>query len=253
MYNVTEKEFRAIEQIEEGVIQNVFKTLKSCPRHLLYLEGGMVPARHQVRRMKLNFLHYILNQPNDSLMFKMFKAEMNNPTKGDWVSEVKQLLVYYKINLTLHEIECMPSSQYKKIVKQQVIQIAFEALSDKQKFLKKGKLIHYERLEMSDYLLPTDKLSVAEQHEMFSLRCEMNDIPYNYGNRTYCETGCGQILNNEHLLMCPIFNEGHENKYTYINFLNGTLFQKIEIFKKIKEITEKTQQLTNSVIQLVIC
>ena len=64
MYKVKESDYRALEMIEESVLKKVFRTKKSCPRHILYLETGLVPARYQVERQVLNFLHYILNQEN---------------------------------------------------------------------------------------------------------------------------------------------------------------------------------------------
>ena len=50
MYNVNDTEMRAIERIEESALQKIFKTKRSCPRHLLYLESGMYPARNQIHR-----------------------------------------------------------------------------------------------------------------------------------------------------------------------------------------------------------
>ena len=50
MYSVNENEMRAIERIEESALQKIFKTKRSCPRHLLYLESGMYPARNQIHR-----------------------------------------------------------------------------------------------------------------------------------------------------------------------------------------------------------
>ena len=35
------------------------------------------------------FLHYILNQKQDSLIFNFFKAQLENPVKGDWSEQVK--------------------------------------------------------------------------------------------------------------------------------------------------------------------
>ena len=86
MSNLTEKELPAIELIEESVLQAVFlqavfQTKKSCSRHLLYLESGMIPARYQVHRQMINFLQYIIIQPKDSLMNKVFNAQKLNPTR----------------------------------------------------------------------------------------------------------------------------------------------------------------------------
>ena len=65
MCSIKEAHYRALESIEESVLIRVFKTLKSCPRHLMYLEVGLVPARYQVHRQVLNYIQYILQQPRD--------------------------------------------------------------------------------------------------------------------------------------------------------------------------------------------
>ena len=50
MYKVTEKQYRAIESVEESVLKKIFQTKRSCPRHLMYLEAGLGPARYQICR-----------------------------------------------------------------------------------------------------------------------------------------------------------------------------------------------------------
>ena len=83
MYNLTEQELRALERIEESVLQAVFQTKRSCPRHILYLESGMIPARYQVHRQMINFLQYLLTQPSESLLNRMYMTQKENPSKGD--------------------------------------------------------------------------------------------------------------------------------------------------------------------------
>ena len=90
MFNMSEKDLRAIETIEESVLKSVFKTKKRCSRHLLYLESGMIPARYQIHRQMINYLQYILLQPSDSLLYKVFVAQQSGPARGDWVSLRKQ-------------------------------------------------------------------------------------------------------------------------------------------------------------------
>ena len=46
MSNMKENEWRELERIEESVLVKAFKTLRSCPCHLIYLEAGSVPARY---------------------------------------------------------------------------------------------------------------------------------------------------------------------------------------------------------------
>ena len=81
---------RGIEQIEEDQMWNIFRVKPGfqVPIHLMY----QVPACFQVQRFKLNFLQYILQQKETSLLHKMLIAQKQNPTRGDWVSEVSESL-----------------------------------------------------------------------------------------------------------------------------------------------------------------
>ena len=69
------------------------KTTRSCPRHLLYLETGMIPSRF------LGLLQYILQQPDDSLMNRVYQAQLKCPTKGDWASETAKIADNFEIQL----------------------------------------------------------------------------------------------------------------------------------------------------------
>ena len=51
MMNISEQDFRKIEQIEEDLMRKLFSTDRSCPIHLMYLEAGQVPARYQIKKM----------------------------------------------------------------------------------------------------------------------------------------------------------------------------------------------------------
>ena len=118
MFKVKESDYRALEMIEESVIQKVLQTKKTCPKHILYLEMGMVPARYQVERQVLNFLQYILQQEKNSLLFKVFSAKTEKPTKVDWASVAISFIHKYKLKLTLEEIGKMKNTSFKKLVEQ---------------------------------------------------------------------------------------------------------------------------------------
>ena len=76
----------------------------------MYLETGLVPARYQINRQALNYLHYILNQPNDSILQRMFNSMVRNPTTEDWAGYCVELIETYKLNLSIKEIKETESS-----------------------------------------------------------------------------------------------------------------------------------------------
>ena len=213
----------------------MFQTLRSCPRHLIYLEAGMIPARYQVHRQILNFLKYILQQPIESLLYRMLMAMRKSPTRGDWETFANELLVQYEIDLNFETIKNMKKSQFKNLVKKQIQKTAFRDLINKKNDGQKGKNIMYECLQTTHYLMPECSLNLEDKIEMFSLRTEMNSNPYNFGNKENCELGCLIPQDNEHYLNCNILNEGIENDMKYSKFLNGPLETKIRILRKILE------------------
>ena len=69
---------------------------------------------------RLNFLHYILNQHKDSLLRKVFDAQMDNPIRGDWVTQVEMDIKDTGLFLTFDQIMIMSKEMFKKIVKEKV-------------------------------------------------------------------------------------------------------------------------------------
>ena len=145
------------------MLQEVFQTKRSCSRHILYLESGMIPARYQIHRQMMNFLQYLLLQPDTSILNRVFRAQKQNPTRGDWVQNVTKLLSEYNINITLSEIKSKKPSLFKSMVKRKVHAKAFEDLIKKKNDGQKGCYIEYEELEMASYLVSKSNISVKDK------------------------------------------------------------------------------------------
>ena len=120
MYNITEKKLREIERIEENQIKNTFKTETGIQvtLHIMYLDGRQLPARFQIKRYKLNFMQYILQQGEESLLYQVLEAQTNQPTKGDWYSECSNILEHFTLNIGLEEVKSMTRQQFKKLTKE---------------------------------------------------------------------------------------------------------------------------------------
>ena len=77
---------------------------------------------------------------------------------------------------------------------------------------------------MSDYLLPEAALSVTEKLELFAARTEMNENPYNFGNKTLCEMGCKEAETNKHIFQsykCCAFS--HPFSFNFIMVFSDIL------------------------------
>ena len=140
-YSLSERNYRSIEMIEEECIRKILETGIHCPISLLYLETGHIPARFQIQIMMLNFFKYILTQKKESLIFRFFQVQCQYPTKGNWISNIKNIMNSIDLNLTFEDISKTKNIAFKKLVDSKVKKVAVQYL--KSKIKSKGKEIQY--------------------------------------------------------------------------------------------------------------
>ena len=109
----------------------------------------MIPARFIVMRQMLVLLQYILEQPDSSLMARVYQAQIKSPSKGDWASETAKIVHDFGIQLTNNEIKNMKVNQFKVLVKKKTYIAALNYLCKKQQKGKRGKYIKYEQIQMA--------------------------------------------------------------------------------------------------------
>ena len=242
-YNLTERNLRMIEMIEEECLKKILDTKKTCTTSLLYLETGQLPARFHIQVMKLNFLKYILHQKKDTLIHRFFEAQCQHPTKGDWVSSVKIIMKEIDLNMTYEEITLTKKNYFNKLVNKKVKVVAFKYLLLKVK--SKGKEIVYQKnLQCQTYLLPNNVLTIQEQRAVFSFRTRMNCLKNNYkGNNVveYCQ--CDSEISNKHLYECMVLNNT-KKKVPYETIFEGRLCELKYIVNILLENQEKHERFT---------
>ena len=215
----------------------------------MYLDGGQVPARYQIQRYKLNFLQYILQQKETSILFTMLEAQKKQPVRGDWFSECIKILQSFDINISLQDINDMTRKQFRRITKDKCEQTAFiELIKKKDKGSKGATLIYGKRLQMADYLCPNIHLSVEEQRQIFQIRSKINPLPSNRGVTVFCVTGCGEMLDNSHILQCKVLNPKEQKSIE--DLINGdiitmkrTLFEWNRRITKMEELSAQDPEL----------
>ena len=106
-YNVSKAEIELIESVDLMLLRTLLKAPKSTPKEMLYLELGCLPYREIIRMKRLSFLHYILKQPPDSMIYRYFEAQMNNRTSKDWVTMVIKDMEDIKMNMKFEDIRRM--------------------------------------------------------------------------------------------------------------------------------------------------
>ena len=100
-YDVTKKEISELESVDEILLRKIFSAHSKTPLETLYLESGNIPIRFILMSRRLNFLHYILNEDDESLLRTFFTAKRESPVKGDWVMMVTEDMKELGIDLKI--------------------------------------------------------------------------------------------------------------------------------------------------------
>ena len=160
------------------------------------------------------FLHYILQEPNTSLMNKFLQIQLQTPAKKDWGSLVLKYIKDLNINHSIDEIEKMSKYTFKKIVKEQIKKHAFTYLLNKMK--SKSKPVIHEDLERQEYLAPNDtEKSVHAKQFAFKCRSGMLNLKYNLKNKDTdisCSACGAEEETLQHVMQCEAIQSNTEKQ-----------------------------------------
>ena len=83
-YGLRTADIENLEQIDEQLLRRILEVGSGCPKEMLYLDTGTMPIRFIITYRRIMFLHYILNEDQESLICRFYKAQVKNPTINDW-------------------------------------------------------------------------------------------------------------------------------------------------------------------------
>jgi hypothetical protein len=244
-YSLKEAELRKIERIEENYLRKILKTTKGCPITQLYLEVGQYPARFEIKKMRLLYLKYILEQDEESTLKKFLMLQIREPSRGDWASTCADDLKELNITLSLKAIQLMTKYEFTRILKERIKENALLYLTGKRG--KKGKEIKYSCLEMAEYLQPfNDQLTLEQKREMFSIKNRMYNLPENFpkGDEKYTCV-CGETENIAHIYQCEILSKKKEEKISYVKIFNGNINEQIQVYQLVRQNLEERDIIKN--------
>ena len=84
--------------------------------------------RYEIMKRKILFLHYLLQQDKNSMIFKVLQTTRENPVHNDFVKTCEKYLKQLNINLTFEQLGEMSTWSVKKLVKEKTSTAAFKYL-----------------------------------------------------------------------------------------------------------------------------
>ena len=91
-----------LKKVDEMLWLNILECSGSVPRELLQL--GILRVRDIIKTRRLMFLHQIMHQPKDSLLYRFLLAQARSPTHWAWTSQVLENLEDIQIEMNFNDI-----------------------------------------------------------------------------------------------------------------------------------------------------
>merc|ERR1712240_493595 len=145
----------------------------------LYLETGAIPMRFILSSRRLLYHNNILKRENEELVKRIYREQLKNPLKGDFVELLKADFNMFNIVQNDEEIRNMKTSTYKNFIRKCTKSAAFEYLTTKQTSHIKIKTIKYTQLETQKYLL-SPIFSNEDINQLYALRSGTTNCKANF-------------------------------------------------------------------------
>ena len=243
-FNITKAELELLETVDLMLLRTLLGAPKTVPKEMLYLELGILPMREMIKQRRLNFLHYILRQEKNSILYKVFEAQNKKRNKKDWVTTVTQDLKELKLDVTFATIQQIGKEKWRNIIRNSIVFTAFRNLETIKLTHSKVKNIKHIKLEMQDYLMPNDveNMNKEEAQMIFKIRCRSLNVKMNMKNQ-YDSFECLVCLSEnetqDHIYECKeilkLKNFKHSEIPKYQEIFNGNVHKKILVARILKE------------------
>ena len=201
------------------------------------------------------YLHNILNKDSDELTYKVYMAQRDNPTKGDFVNLVKADLEDIGVNYDEEYFKCHTKDQIKQHIKKNILKVAFKDLKLIQAKHSKVMNIQYNKFYIQPYmtspLFTNDMVKLLFNLRSFMTRGLKNNFPSLFRGNLKCKLNCPDldaIDCQEHLLSCQslttrLSSEQQDSlkglKYSNIFGSTEEQIQIVRIFASLLEIREE--------------
>ena len=163
--------------MDRKLLRNILDVPEGTPNELLYLETGCIPLNEIIKCRRINYLHDLLTRNENELVVRFYKAQLRNPSKGDWTEIVKEDLIDFKIEETFDQLSKISKKVFKKKISAACRQFSFEKLMNKKG--SKSKTLTHSELKTASYFT-SQIFNSKECKFLFKIRARMLQVKDNF-------------------------------------------------------------------------
>lgn len=264
---ISEKEIKLLEAVDEHLLRSLVGGHAKTPLEFLYLEAGAIPIRYIISCRRMIYHQTILNRPDEELTKRVYNAQKESPTDGDFYRLVKADWEMIGENLDEVAITSKSAEEHKRTVKGKIRNAAHRYLLNLQAQHSKVRDIKYLKLETQEYMtspiFTNDDVNFLHATRSRSLDCKINFRNKYINDDLLCRICKTEEEDQPHILLCKVLQSKLKSEQlargqvTYSDAFSNHFKQKefITLFRKMWTIREKLleeQQCDPSTAELVL-
>ena len=246
-----------IKLIDNQLLRYICKAQAKTPQEFLFLETGAIPIDFIISSRRISYLYEILNRSDNELLKRVYLAQLDNPSPGDFVNLVETDCI--KIGITTNQdwVCNTPKYIFQKWLRQKVKEAAIKELTSIQASHQKVRNIVYNSLETQPYL-NNSMFSNSDCELLLALRSHsVRGIKSNFSSMHKKDLSCPLLCDpsnpqdeQSHLLCCKKIleqlnaDELQAIKISDYSHLYGSLDEQLfvtHIFKRLLQVREQLQ------------
>ena len=247
-HGINGKDLILLEKVDEALLRGILSAHPKIPVEALYLETKSIPIRFVVASRRILYLHTILQKSESEMVKRVYEAQKEDPSPGDFIELVRQDCEAIKLGLSDQEISSVTKHKFKNIVKSKISDAAFEYLQTMQKEHSKMRNIKYNKFELTSYL-NSPLFNNENRILLLALRTRTvrgirNDFRGMYADNL-CPLGCGDEDTLENVLTCSVLKQHHTSKE-----VTSTIIKYEDVFSKDINKQQKSTELYNQLLEV---
>ena len=115
-FGLTQSDIKKLEEVDKIFMRQLFRVPKTCPIESFYLETGKIPLKFVIKTRRITYLHHLLTRDKDEMLYKVFEAQLENPIKNDWITQVEDDLISFGIPIDFDFMKSFERVKFKEYV-----------------------------------------------------------------------------------------------------------------------------------------
>ena len=250
-HDITDAQIEAFEKIDEALIRGLVSGHSKIPLPALYLETGQVPIRYIIATRRILYLQTILQREPDELIRKVYTAQKDDPSDGDFCQLVIQDCQLIDCQMSNDQIASMDKYSFKVLVKRKAKEAAFRRLmSIKETKSKMENILYLSSFNPQPYILrlPKDQSSLLLALRTRTIRGIRSDYGDMFLDKKCPLPGCSEPDSLPHTLRCRVLLDKVREPSTvsYGDVFSPDLTVQQEAAKRFSLILEARASFENS-------